>query len=318
MDISRRETTEWLNYWIEDANKCKQRIILIGDSVTRDIRKRLSFYAGGYCVDLLAMSYSILDDMVMEEICHFFEKMPYKYDCIIYHIGAHHGYNIECVQSEEAAGQYKDRTKKILCLLKKYSTNVKVMSLTFEGCTDEESGLDHNAEIKKRNEILKIVSEELDLIFFDLNRKMNYKTIQYIDRCHFADDDYEYISKLILEYFFPEFHFSYSNRVREINELNKMICMYANIYVYGNGIRGKAIKMYLKKYGYTFSGFIVSDEYSDLYDNVSKINEIEKENTLVIVTPMDITIWERLEEGGFDYISLGSDIYAYLNEEIIK
>ena len=39
MDIREREPIEWLNYWIEDANKYKQRIILIGDSVTRDLSK---------------------------------------------------------------------------------------------------------------------------------------------------------------------------------------------------------------------------------------------------------------------------------------
>lgn len=46
MDISKREMIEWLNYWIEDANEYKKRMILIGDSVTRDIRKKISFYAG--------------------------------------------------------------------------------------------------------------------------------------------------------------------------------------------------------------------------------------------------------------------------------
>lgn len=273
---------------------------------------------GGYCADLLAMSYSILDDMVIEEISHFFERMPYKYDFIIYHMGAHHGYNIECVKSKVEEEQYKYRTEEILKLLKKYSANVNVMSLTFEGCTDKESGLDHNVEIKKRNEILKAVSKELDLTFFDLNRRMDYKTLQYIDRCHFAEDDYEYISKLILEYFFPEIHFSYSNRVRKMDELNKRLSMYANVYVYGNGIRGRKIRMYLEKNRYMFSGFIVSDEYTDLYDNVLKISEIERKNTLVIVTPADITIWERLEKGGFDYISLSSDIYTHMDDEILK
>ena len=39
-----REKIEWLNYWIEDADKDKERIILIGDSVTRDLRKKLNLY----------------------------------------------------------------------------------------------------------------------------------------------------------------------------------------------------------------------------------------------------------------------------------
>lgn len=47
MDIREREPIEWLNYWIEDANKYKQRIILIGDSVTRDLRKKINFFLRG-------------------------------------------------------------------------------------------------------------------------------------------------------------------------------------------------------------------------------------------------------------------------------
>ncbi len=293
MDIREREPIEWLNYWIEDANKYKQRIILIGDSVTRDLRKKINFFlrgGGEYCVDLLAMSYSIFDDMVLEEIKHFFKRTPYQYDLIIYHLGAHHGYGVNCIKSENAVNQYTDRVREILVELKKYSDNIGVMTLTLEGCADEKSGLNHNMEIKKRNEILRAVSNELDLLFYDLNQTIDYKIVRYIDRCHFTDDDYEYMSEKIIGYFFPKIHFAYANRIREMNDLRKKLDTCANVYVYGNGVRGKSLKIYLQKYGYAFREVIVSDKYAHLYNDVVKIDWVEKVNALVIVTLTDIEI----------------------------
>lgn len=38
--IENREKIEWFNSWIEDANANRKRILLIGDSVTRELRKK--------------------------------------------------------------------------------------------------------------------------------------------------------------------------------------------------------------------------------------------------------------------------------------
>ena len=43
MSIEKRERIEWLNYWIEDANEEKKRILLIGDSVTRGVAKKTEY-----------------------------------------------------------------------------------------------------------------------------------------------------------------------------------------------------------------------------------------------------------------------------------
>lgn len=320
MGIEEREKIEWLNYWIEDANKNKKRIILLGDSVTREIRKRLnSFMSEEYVVDLLAMSYSILDSMVLEEIKHFFERTLYQYDTIIYQMGAHHGYHIECVKSDEAAKRYADKTEEILKTLSQYGTNIIAMTPTFERCLDKEgkSILNHNEEIGKRNEILKEISERLKVSFFDLNQKIDYKKVRYSDWCHFYEDCYEYISKLLIESFFPEINCVTSNRIGSVQELDAKLNQFkeGSIYIYGNGVRGNCIRMYLRKQGYTFGGFVVSEKYLDLFDDVLSINQIEKEKVLIIVTPTDADIWRQLENKKFDYISLNSDLYVCLNTD---
>ena len=73
--------------------------------------------------------------------------------------------------------------------------------------------------------------------------------------------------------------------------------------------------MYLRKQGYTFGGFVVSEKYLDLFDDVLSINQIEKEKALIIVTPTDADIWRQLENKKFDYISLNTDLYVRLNSD---
>lgn len=317
MDIKDREKIEWLNYWIEDADKDKKRIILLGDSVAREIRKKLnSMINESYAVDLLAMSYSVLDDITLEEIRHFFLRTPYKYDMIIYQLGAHHGYGVECMKSDEDAENFKIKTEEILKSLKQYSIPVITMSPTLERCVDRNGNkiFNHNEEIRKRNQILAMVSEKLNIIYFDLNEKIDYKEIRYVDWCHFEEDCYEYISRLIISRIFPDIQCADSNRLKSMRELNNKFNEYKEkkIYIYGNGIRGKYIKEYLQRYEYPFNGFIVSNEYADMADDTKRIDQIEKNDALIIVTPVDANIWTKLEKEKIDYISLNSDIYMIL------
>lgn len=320
MNIEERERIEWLNYWIEDANEDKKRIILLGDSVTREIRKRLnSFMREEYAVDLIAMSYSILDDMLVEELKHFFERTPYRYDTIIYQMGAHHGYHLECIKSDEAVKQYADKTEEILKLLSQYSVNLIAMTPTYERSFDKEGKnvLNHNEEITKRNQIMQAVSEHLKITFFDLNKEIDYKEVRYSDWCHFYEECYEYISKAIIERFFPQMHCVASNRVGTIQQLDVELDHFKKrkIYIYGNGVRGNCMRMYLRKKGYVFGGFIVSDKYLDLFEDVLSVNQINKEEALIIVTPTDMEVWRQLEEKKYDYISLNSDIYTFLDAD---
>lgn len=317
MNIEKREKIEWLNYWIEDANKDKDRVILLGDSVTRELRKKLNiFMEEMYAVDLMAMSYSILDDMALEEIKHFFEKNPYQYVSIIYQMGAHHGYHLECVGSGNDAKQFECRTREILKVLSRYSNKVIAISPTLEREIDKngKSVLHHNVEIGKRNQILRDVSKELQISFLDLNKEMDYQKIRFSDWCHFYEDCYEYIAEVIIKHFFSDIEYVSSNRMGTFEELNEKLRYYKNkkIYIYGNGVRGNRIKMYLKRKGYTFNGFIVSKQYADQNEDVLVVDQVEREDTLIIVTPMDASIWKELDSGKFDYISLNSYIYTCL------
>ena len=63
-DFQNREPTEWVNSWISHANCKGDRILLIGDSVTRALRGKLEFFLKKwYHVDLFASSFAITDHL---------------------------------------------------------------------------------------------------------------------------------------------------------------------------------------------------------------------------------------------------------------
>ena len=269
-----------------------------------------------YAVDLIAMSYSILDDMVLNEIKHYFENSLYRYECIIYQMGAHHGYYIDCVKSEGDAIKFADRTLEILLCLKQYSMNVIAVSSTLERCFDKAGKKisNHNKEIEKRNQILEVTALKAQVKFWDLNKKLCDHVLRYLDWCHFNEGCYELIAQLFITDFFADIKYISSNQIETVRELEEKIRLYngKKIYIYGNGIRGRRIQVYLCGRGCWFGGFVVSDEYKGFVDQEFGLDEIEKKDTLVIVTPIDIDVWEKLEQKRLDYITLHSDVNTFL------
>ncbi len=317
MDISKRENIEWLNYWIEEADADRKRIILLGDSVTREWRKKLQLYLKTkYAVDLLAMSYSILDDMVLQEIKHYFQSSPYRYEYIIYQMGAHHGYNIACAGSEEDAERFTGRTTELLEYLKQYSLQVIAVSSTFERCFNQEGKklFHHNEEIVKRNQLLENVARKIKVYFFDLNKIIDNWILRYTDWCHFYEQCYEYMAGIFVADFFPDIMYIPSNQVETVRELDEKLGLYKNkkIYIYGNGIRARRLKVYLNAQGYRFDGFIVSDEYIKTANQAFSLKEIENKEALVIVTPTELEVWKRLDQNQFHYITLHEDVNTFL------
>ncbi len=316
---SNREKIEWLNYWIENANKRgEKRIILLGDSVTRELRKKLSFYMHeDYAVDLLAMSYNIFDDMVLEEIKHFFQTSIYQYDVVIFQMGVHHGSHIQCADSVEDTSYYEIRCIELLRILKQYAGAVIAMASTLESDMQEGKrriSCEYKKEIEKRNKLLENAAVKLDIVFYDINEKMNYFDARFTDRFHFYEIEYENIAKHIIRDLFPDVEFVTSNQIETLQELEEKLNQYKDkkIYIYGNGIRGKRIKKYLEMQNYVFGGFIVSKGYEEVSENTVDSAQIEIADSLIIVTPIDVTVWKRLDKQKADYISIHSDIHTFL------
>lgn len=64
-----RGNIEWLNTWIAKANEECGRCLLIGDSVTRNIRSKLELYLVNWlAVDLFACLYDLTDDLFWKNL----------------------------------------------------------------------------------------------------------------------------------------------------------------------------------------------------------------------------------------------------------
>lgn len=62
----------------------------------------------GYAVDLVATFRSVLDDALFEEIENYFIRANYKYQEVLYGLGAHHGYWIHCESDDLSKKLYKE------------------------------------------------------------------------------------------------------------------------------------------------------------------------------------------------------------------
>ena len=318
--IENREKIEWLNYWIEDANKEKKRIVLIGDSVTRALRKMLNLFMNEtYAVDLVAMSYGLLDDMAFGEIKHFFDVMNYQYEYVFFQLGGHHGYHVKCSDCSEEAILYKNKSYEILTFLKERVQKVIVLSYTLENEFNAEGNAieNHNKELIERNDLVRNSAEMAEILFYDLNDRINYKKVTYTDMCHFHEEWYEYIAKLMIADLFPQVVCYDSQRIYTFEDFEDMIFSNKNkvFYVYGDGKRGKLVKDFFERSGkFFFGGFIVSDEYIQFSENAKLLECISPNNVIIIVTPVNTNICKKVSDAGFEFVTLSSMIYSQLEK----
>lgn len=317
----RREEIEWLNYWIEAANSEKKRILLIGDSVARQYRKTLNdiLASRGYVVDLVATSYGMTDPLLYEELFHFINVVHYNYEAIVFQLGAHHGYDIECKNSKKDKELYEFHLRKILKML----ANEKIQLITVAGTPEreiDEKGENienHNGEICKRNEILSEISNQEKYVFIDLYEYMIKHKFEQVDLFHYVRSSDECIANRIAEILFGKPMKAIYNRLDSMVEFLNVLNKFKKIYIYGNAKRGKIIDKYLRIENMSGEGYIVSDEFSHMFENVYMLSSIKPDNdTVIIVTPTEYEIYSRLNEKGYQYISLTERIYTYLKEHV--
>lgn len=195
-----RENIEWFNYWIEEANKNKQRILLIGDSVARQYRKSLNniLIEEGYVVDIMAMSFYMCDKLMEEEIVKFVNHSEYQYEYILFHLGAHHGYWLNCRDNIFHKEFFKNGVKRILKIVSEKCSNILIISGTPErGKTEKERS--QNDEIKIRNKILHDIANENEYQYLELYTMILKEHFDYVDSYHFVRSADEYIANRITE-----------------------------------------------------------------------------------------------------------------------
>ena len=84
-----RERTEWANFWYDEADRqTERRILLIGDSTGRQIRRTLSGMTHRP-VDFFGTSAALRDVLFWNQLDCFLKDSLYSYDNIIIWIGNH-------------------------------------------------------------------------------------------------------------------------------------------------------------------------------------------------------------------------------------
>ena len=237
--LYKRENVEWINYWINGAAKGNsKRILLIGDSVIRELRPILSKNISDYEIDFLTMSYDVSDENAYAEIVKFMDTIAkqYHYEIALYNLGFHHNSFHLVENSGHNRTQFKESQLKILHFLKQKVTRCICIGGTPE--RNDEDRIDgnptlRNEEIVKRNEITFEASliEEVD--YLDLYSKIKARGYELRDNVHYYQGAYEYISDLICEKVFGGVSLAKTMYVDTLKELIKCIISIKNVKIWG-------------------------------------------------------------------------------------
>lgn len=308
------EKIEWLNYWIQDADKDKARILLIGDSVAREYRKELNeiFEKKNMVVDLIATSATILDDRIETEILMLLKQNNYNYQAAVFHIGAHHGYWIDCENDGEFRKKYEAELNNLFDRIEEIIPTIITVGGTPEKEEDIERKLE-NIEIRRRNKILEKVASKRGYVYIDLYDYAIKGNFEYSDWVHFYGDADEYFAQIIAGHL-GIFDMVNSNRVYNLEKFIALIREHDNqkIYIYGAGAKGKLLRDFLERCRIRIENFIVSDDHFDNSEKIERFSSINRQDIFIIVSIEERTVWKEISKKEIEFITMSKDIYDKL------
>lgn len=205
-----REDIEWSNFWIDKANSTSssKRILLVGDSFCRQIRRTLSETLGGIPVDLFATSSGLRDCLFWNQLDDFFTDTVYSYDIIYIQLGFHSrkGEDGRALTDNDYQ-KFHDNLLILIQYLQNYCKRIIMVSV-FHVCFyhkdyklkylfkkllhkyfhikfSEEQDKETNRILDKKNKIIKDVSIEMELPFCDINALMQNTYYMHRDNMHY-------------------------------------------------------------------------------------------------------------------------------------
>lgn len=202
-DTTKREQIEWLNYWIECANRSDaKRILIIGDSVMREFRPVLAYNIRDYYIDFLTLSYDVSDDNAFGEIERFLNDIAfqYSYEIVLYNLGFHHNQFYAIEKNSKNREMFLNSQTRIIRLLKNYFPRCICIEGTPErDNSDRVKGIRtlRNEEIIKRNEATKEAASKEEVEFVELYNKIKDKGFKLRDNVHYYQGAYEFIADII-------------------------------------------------------------------------------------------------------------------------
>lgn len=213
-----KESTEWCNFWYDGAcTQASRRILLVGDSVARQVRRRLSEDAG--CpADLFGTSAALRDRMFWDQWECFFKNGLYRYDAIFLWVGNHsrrsedgksmfsaHDYRRFEEDFECLARQCMERSPKVIVLTtlhlfkpRKYSAAAEIVRRKLRIRPKEVPDTQENIVVEGKNRIMKAVAERLGLPFCDIDAELMASRYWHKDHIHYIRESDGFVSGRLL------------------------------------------------------------------------------------------------------------------------
>lgn len=193
--LSSRENIEWLNFWFDKGNEIRDdRILLIGDSISREYRSILSVLTNKP-IDFFAGSADILDGAYWKSLDLFFSYSEYRQINAHIQIGVNGIDGVgNSVCSNDIAAWEKNYEKLVNYVLN-YIPNLTIALTTPVHRKDNILIIDDkiNNEIIKRNQVAKKIAEKYKLPINDLYTLMFNEP--HRDWVHFPKDGSEKIAR---------------------------------------------------------------------------------------------------------------------------
>lgn len=262
-----REQIEWVNYWWEDANdNSKERWLLLGDSVIRQIRSTLNRMVGDkIAIDCFCTSTYLDDELLMKEIKDFISVQDYHYSKILINVGFHHGLDRNVAENSEDERIFRKAYEDIveLCLIQ--CDNIVMISGTLEAKTEDFDSLDDkiNKEIEARNRVVSEICKINDFIYIDLFHYFKKKHFKYKhrDNVHFFRNADTIMSRLVYKAIKQDL--DEDKEIADIKVLGLIelenIIKEDSVYLYGAGEIGNILMKYIEAREGEIKGFVISD-----------------------------------------------------------
>lgn len=331
MDCTKRERIEWANSWWAEANMESPRILLIGDSTTRQFRGSMEMLMkNAFAIDLFAASFSVYDHKLHDNMECFFGEDEYRYDVIVLHYGVHHGLFKLCRESLENYNLYMEQYRRLVQYLYRKCNKIVIVTGTSEVMDQDLNQIDTEweKEVIKRNSIAISVAQLCKCKVFDLYTLMkeNQGIYKHCDRQHFSREADYFISyqlstfmlnEKIIDRDFASGIFS-ENRKR----IEKYLGAEKRYLIYGAGYFAQELYWILKQFGLekNIECFVVSNQKNteELFGIsvklIDSLSECTREEDVIIISSQKFE--EQMKhtavELNFKHIRFSREVKWYL------
>lgn len=190
------EKTEWMDFWCDNADKEGKRVLLVGDSISRDgyyhiVRDRLE---GKYWVDRCSLSTGIDNPLLLNALDMFIKHSGAKYEYIHFNNGLH-----ACYIPEGEFGAHFERVARYIIETAPESKLILGLCTPYRIDPDQSGFWDFNVEVLKRNEQIKSVGAKLGLKVNDLYSCIIDNGIMPYDGLHYREDGWQALGNMVAD-----------------------------------------------------------------------------------------------------------------------